>query len=85
MWIKVMRTPMLDGEVGKEQLADRLLTVQEVASLLRVPVSWVYECTRRRLRERLPGIRLGKYWRFQQAEIHAWLEGQREGGEPNLG
>ena len=54
----------------------RLLTVEEVASLLHVPVSWVYGRTRKRSLERLPGYRLGKYWRFREDEILAWVESQ---------
>ena len=60
-----------------------LLTVEEVADLLKVPVSWVYERTRRRGISRLPGFRLGKYWRFSEGEIVAWLERQRGGMLPN--
>lgn len=56
---------------------ERLLTIQQVADILHVPVSWVYGRTRRRSTERLPGIRLGKYWRFREGEIHAWVESQR--------
>src|SRR5215472_14212939 len=56
---------------------NRLLTVPEVAELLRVPVSWVYGRTRKRSLERLPGYRLGKYWRFNQADVLAWIERQR--------
>jgi excisionase family DNA binding protein len=55
----------------------RLLTVEEVASLLHVPVSWVYGRTRKKSLERLPGYRLGKYWRFREDEIYAWVEDQR--------
>jgi excisionase family DNA binding protein len=55
----------------------RLLTVEEVASLLHVPVSWVYGRMRKKSLERLPGYRLGKYWRFREDEIHAWVEDQR--------
>jgi excisionase family DNA binding protein len=57
-----------------------LLTVEEVAGLLKVPVSWVYERTRQRGLNRLPGFRLGKYWRFREAEVFAWLERQHVGG-----
>jgi excisionase family DNA binding protein len=57
-----------------------LLTVEDVAELLRVPVSWVYERTRLRGVDRLPGFRLGKYWRFRETEIISWLERQRAGG-----
>lgn len=63
------------GERGKGQL----LTVQEVAELLRVPVSWVYGRTRKRSSERLPGYRLGKYWRFREDEILAWVKCHQRG------
>ena len=57
----------------KETGIHRLLTVGEVAVLLHVPVSWVYGRTRTRSLERLPGYRLGKYWRFCEDEVLAWL------------
>jgi len=56
---------------------DSLLTVAEVAQLLRVPVSWVYERTRRRGTERLPHLKLGKYLRFSQPEVLGWLARMR--------
>src|SRR5207245_2957852 len=56
----------------------RLLTVKDVAVLLHVPVSWVYGRTRKRSLERLPGYRIGKYWRFREDEIHEWVKRQRE-------
>ena len=62
-----------------ERENEELLTIQQVADLLHVPVSWVYGRTRKRSIERLPGIRLGKYWRFRGEEIHAWVESQRGG------
>ena len=37
-----------------------LVTVVEIAGMLKVPVSWVYERTRRRGRERIPHVKLGK-------------------------
>jgi excisionase family DNA binding protein len=54
-----------------------LLNVQQVAELLHVPVSWVYGRTRKRSIGRLPGYRLGKYWRFREREVLAWVESQR--------
>ncbi len=62
---------------------NHLLTVQEVAELLQVPVSWVYERVRKRSLERLPGYRLGKYWRFREAEVLTWVERQRVGAHRN--
>ena len=58
-----------------------LLTVQETASLLKVPVSWVYARTRKRSIERLPGYRLGKYWRFRADEVMAWVQRHRSDRE----
>jgi len=55
-----------------------LMTVQQVAELLQVPVSWVYGRLRKRSLEKLPGYRLGKYWRFDKQEVLAWLAQQRE-------
>jgi excisionase family DNA binding protein len=54
-----------------------LLNVQQVSELLHVPVSWVYGRTRKRSIGRLPGYRLGKYWRFREREVLAWVESQR--------
>jgi excisionase family DNA binding protein len=56
-----------------------LMTVQQVAELLQVPVSWVYGRLRKRSHEKLPGYRLGKYWRFDREEVLAWLAEQRQG------
>ena len=55
----------------------RLLTVEEVAELLQVPRSWVYERTRRRGLERLPHLKLGKYLRFEEGAVREFLERQK--------
>lgn len=54
-----------------------LLTVDEVAALLKVSRSWVYEHTRARgvpRSERLPHIKMGKYVRFEPRAVRAFLE-----------
>jgi excisionase family DNA binding protein len=61
-------------------LAESLMSVEEVAEFFRVPVSWVYEHTRRRSPNRIPGFRLGKYWRFRKGDVLAWIERQQVGG-----
>jgi excisionase family DNA binding protein len=60
-----------------------LLTVEDVAGILQVPISWVYEHTRQRSINRIPGFRLGKYWRFRETDVLAWVERQRIGVRPN--
>lgn len=62
-----------------ERDAGPLLTVGEVAEMLQVPLSWIYGRMRKRSRERLPGYRLGKYWRFREAEALEWVQWHREG------
>jgi len=63
---------------GREKIDDtQLLSVQEVASLLQVPVSWVYEHARPGCATLLPHIKLGKYLRFLPADIRNYLEEAR--------
>ena len=46
-----------------------LLTVHDVAAMLHVPVSWVYEHTRRDTPDALPVVKVGKYVRFRRADL----------------
>jgi excisionase family DNA binding protein len=53
-----------------------LLTVDEVAALLKVSRSWVYEHTRSRAvprSERLPYLKVGKYVRFDARLVREFL------------
>jgi excisionase family DNA binding protein len=65
---------MTDFQQAPEQV---LRTVRDVAEILRVSPSWVYEHTRERSKHRIPGIRLGKYWRFIEADVLAWVAARR--------
>lgn len=60
---------MADDE---ERMNDRLLTSREVAELLAVPRTWVEEHARA---GNIPHRRLGRYVRYDRAEVLAWLEG----------
>jgi excisionase family DNA binding protein len=56
---------------------DELLTVDDVAALLKVSRSWVYERTRGRhasMSRRLPHIKVGKYVRFDRRAVQTFLE-----------
>jgi excisionase family DNA binding protein len=55
-----------------------LLTMREVAQLLKVPRSWIYDRTRRNA---IPVQRVGKYLRFDQQEIRAWARANCPRGE----
>lgn len=47
-----------------------LLTAREVAELLEVPVTWVYEQSRQ---GRIPTVTLGRYRRYRREAIDMWL------------
>ena len=57
-------------------MPERLLTASEVAELLAVPESWVREATRE---GRIPYLALGRYRRYRESELQAWLREQRRG------
>ncbi|PWJ47609.1 DNA binding domain-containing protein, excisionase family [Quadrisphaera granulorum] len=50
-----------------------LLTAREVAHLLGVPLSWVYDNV-----GQLPTFRIGRSLRFRAVEIEDWVEAQRQ-------
>jgi excisionase family DNA binding protein len=51
-----------------------LLTVDEIAAALRVAPSWFYERVRKRGREKIPHLKVGKYFRFRLNEVRAWVD-----------
>lgn len=66
-----------------DQASGRLLTVEDVAELLQVPKSWVYERTRRRGLEQLPHLKVGKYLRFEECTVREFLERLKVGAPTN--
>jgi excisionase family DNA binding protein len=52
------------------------MTPDEVASLVRVPRSSVYEYARRS-HDPLPSIKVGRHVRFRAGEVEEWLDRQR--------
>ncbi|MFY9531405.1 MAG: helix-turn-helix domain-containing protein, partial [Candidatus Acidiferrales bacterium] len=69
--------PTYGATVGDTRRKGQLLTVRAVAEILQVPTSWIYEHTRRKCADRIPSFRLGKYLRFVEADITAWLAEKR--------
>jgi excisionase family DNA binding protein len=53
------------------------LTIEEAATLIRVPKSWLYERTRTNT---VPHIKLGKYVRFDRQELLNWVQRFRRDG-----
>ena len=54
-----------------ERKDDRLLDVTEVADLLGMKTSWVYERTRTKT---IPHFHLGKYVKFWESDVQKWLQ-----------
>jgi excisionase family DNA binding protein len=50
-----------------------LMRAEEVADLLSVPISTIYELSRRR-RDPLPSVRIGRSKRFDRRAIARWVE-----------
>ena len=52
-------------------MPDEMWTPKQAADYLKVPVSWIYERTRKRL---IPIRKLGKHVRIPKEEFFAWIE-----------
>jgi excisionase family DNA binding protein len=72
--------PVADTEpAAAQEMSDELhelLTIDEVAALLKVSKSWVYEHTRKRgtpRSGRLPHVKIGKYVRFEPRAVREFL------------
>jgi excisionase family DNA binding protein len=55
----------------------RLLTIEPVSEMLQVPVSCVREHVRANASDRIPGLKLGKYWRFRSEDVLGWLAARK--------
>ncbi len=72
-------SPTTNGVAGPPStesplLAEPLLTADDVASLLRVPRSTIYELTRSR---RLPHVKVGRRTLFVRSDLDAWIVASR--------
>jgi excisionase family DNA binding protein len=65
-----------EDAVMRAQNFHELLTHEEIAKRLKVPPSWVYEKTRKRCRNPIPSIPMGRYIRFDWDAVVKWLEDQ---------
>ena len=63
---------MSDQNAQSVVLATPLLTAGDVAALLSLPRSSVYEYARRR-RDPLPSVLIGRHRRFDRGQLEQWL------------
>ena len=70
----------LDGEpYSYGEASDELLTIDELAAILKVPRSWIYLHTRKRSKTAIPQVKIGKYLRFSEANVRRFLNQLRRG------
>ena len=62
-------------------MSERLLTAEELAERLSVPPKWPLQKARAGT---IPHVRLGRYVRFDEADVVAWLEECKTGGGPRF-
>ena len=77
MGVQLADELVIESSESPHNNLDELLTVDDVAALLKVTPSWVYEHTRSRAMprsERLPHIKIGKYVRFEPRALRAFIE-----------
>lgn len=57
-------------------MTPRLLTAEEVAEQLQVAVNTLYDWRTRKPVYGPPAIKVGKYLRWKQADVEAWIDAQ---------
>ena len=59
-------------------MADKLLGVKELADILGVKKSWIYQRSRLKGPGTIPRLKLGKYLRFRLNEVMEWIQAQKD-------
>ena len=62
-------------------MPDEILTIPEVASLLKVAEKTVYTMAQK---AQLPAFKVRGQWRFKRVDLDAWIDSVREQVEPKL-
>jgi excisionase family DNA binding protein len=71
--------PSIDREAKSEELKEeKLLNIHEMAAVLQVPRSWIYDKTRQKGENPIPVLRVGKYLRFKPEAVIEWLKNKQE-------
>ena len=54
-------------------MESRLMTIDELAEVLNVPRSWIYQRTHRGASDPIPYIKVGRLLRFRMEAVEEWL------------
>jgi len=63
-------------QIEKTNAEGELLTIDELCQRLKVKQSFLYAPVRRKGKNPIPCIRVGKYLRYNLAEVMAWIKKQ---------
>ncbi len=74
-----MPEPEIQPVPHPEEVPGRLIDVRELARILNVPTTWLYQRTRIGA---IPCIRIGKYVRFNSEEVLAFFRSKSADGKP---
>jgi excisionase family DNA binding protein len=75
-WLIVPRIPTLQPERrGEMATHDEILTIPEVAALLKIAEKTVYVLAQR---GDLPGFKVGGQWRFSRGAINKWIDAKSQ-------
>ena len=77
-----MSSPAPQGGQFAGGLPEELMKVEDVAAILKVKTSWVYAHIRRRRRDPIPHLMIGRYVRFEPRAVREWTGRQRKSYSP---
>ena len=69
------------GNGKGRDVANEIMTVEEVAAYLRLQPQTIYKWAQEK---RIPAAKLGKEWRFRKSILDRWLDQQILGGDSKL-
>ena len=61
-----------------KRLRDTILTIDELAAYLKLSKSSLYHFARG---GKVPGVKIGRHWRFHKEAIDAWVAGRAKRGK----
>jgi excisionase family DNA binding protein len=71
MWaLVVVRRTITTNRSTSNPTSGGLMTAQDVADMLTIPISWVYRASRE---DEIPTVKIGRYRRFRREAVEAWI------------
>lgn len=77
-----MPSPPLSTQPRTDPMPDEVLTIKEVAALLKLAEKTVYAMA---AAGEIPAFKIRGQWRIKRAELDRWMDAQPRGGETGGG